>query len=150
MATHQPDASRIPQLLIDLGMFPLENSEPILSVDKPVFHVLLNGKVLGYVLQSDAGRLADKLRMLKVSKQDTRVPILTEICLIPKRNKGQYPGLYIFTGAARMMRPVWNLAANAVEYIGTLEQVYMEIAIRYRTHQIVNLTKSLFINCTRL
>merc|ERR1719189_2841553 len=28
-----------------------------------------------------------------------------------------------------MMRPVWNLAANSVEYIGSLEQVYMEIAI---------------------
>jgi DNA-directed RNA polymerase I subunit RPA2 len=45
---------------------------------------------------------------------------------------GQYPGLFIFTGAARMMRPVWNLAANCVEYIGTFEQVYMEISIRER------------------
>ncbi|MBM3939025.1 MAG: hypothetical protein FJ333_10310 [Sphingomonadales bacterium] len=36
---------------------------------------------------------------------------------------GQYPGLFIFTGAARMMRPVWNLAASCVEYIGTFEQV---------------------------
>ena len=43
---------------------------------------------------------------------------------------GQYPGLYIFSGPARMMRPVWNLAGKCVEYIGTLEQVYMEIAIR--------------------
>ena len=129
VATHQPDASQIPQLLIDLGMTSLErNDYP--SSEKSIFHVLLNGKVLGYVLQSDAGRLSDKLRMLKVSEKDTRVPTLTEICLIPKRNKGQFPGLYIFTGAARMMRPVWNLAANAVEYIGTLEQVYMNIAIR--------------------
>jgi DNA-directed RNA polymerase I subunit RPA2 len=31
-----------------------------------------------------------------------------------------------------MMRPVWNLAANCVEYIGTFEQVYMEISIRER------------------
>ena len=129
VATHQPDASQIPQLLIDLGMLPLEKNE-IINSGNPIFHVLLNGKILGYVLQSDAGRLSDKLRMLKVSKNDTRVPTLTEICLIPKRMKGQFPGLYIFTGAARMMRPVWNLAANAVEYIGTLEQVYMEIAIR--------------------
>jgi len=128
VATHQPDASQIPQLLIDLGMLPLEKNE-IINSGNPIFHVLLNGKILGYVLQSDAGRLSDKLRMLKISKNDKRVPTLTEICLIPKRMKGQFPGLYIFTGAARMMRPVWNLAANAVEYIGTLEQVYMEIAI---------------------
>ena len=31
--------------------------------------------------------------------------------------------------AARMMRPVWNLAAAAVEHVGTLEQVYMEVAL---------------------
>ena len=29
-----------------------------------------------------------------------------------------------------MMRPVWNVAGNCVEYIGTLEQVYMEICVR--------------------
>ena len=130
MATHQPDSSQIPQLLIDLGMCPLSSAETLLSLKKPIFNVLLNGNVLGYVLQSDAGRLADKLRMLKVNSCDARVPPLTEICLIPKKNRGQYPGLFIFTGAARMLRPVWNLAANAVEYIGSLEQVYMEIAIR--------------------
>ena len=27
------------------------------------------------------------------------------------------------------MRPVWNLAAKAVEHVGTLEQVYMEVAL---------------------
>ena len=35
----------------------------------------------------------------------------------------QYPGLYIFSTPARMMRPVFNLAANKVEMIGTFEQV---------------------------
>ena len=111
-------------------MCPLDNNL-ILESGKPVFHVILNGKLLGYVLQSDSSRLADKLRMLKVNNADMRVPQLTEICLIPAKSRGQFPGLFIFTGAARMMRPVWNLAANSVEYIGTLEQVYMEIAIRY-------------------
>ena len=85
---------------------------------------------MGYVFQSESSRMADKLRMLKVSNTDLRVPKLTEICLIPPKSRGQFPGLFIFTRAARMMRPVWNLAANSVEYIGSLEQVYMEIAIR--------------------
>ena len=35
----------------------------------------------------------------------------------------QYPGLFIFSTPARMMRPVFNLAANKVEMIGTFEQV---------------------------
>merc|ERR1719414_723181 len=58
VATHQPDASQIPQLLIDLGMTSLErNDYP--SSEKSIFHVLLNGKVLGYIFQSDAGRLSE-------------------------------------------------------------------------------------------
>lgn len=43
--------------------------------------------------------------------------------------KGQYPGLFLFVGPARMMRPVRNLIANKIEYIGSFEQVYMNICI---------------------
>lgn len=43
--------------------------------------------------------------------------------------RGQYPGLFLFVGPARMMRPILNLRAKKIEYIGTFEQVYMEIAI---------------------
>ena len=35
----------------------------------------------------------------------------------------------IFLNFFRMMRPVLNLAMNQIEWIGTLEQVYMDIAI---------------------
>ena len=55
-----------------------------------------------------------------------RVPEMTEIAFIPAAQgkvAGQFPGIFIFTGAARMMRPVFNIAARAIEYIGTLEQV---------------------------
>lgn len=59
-----------------------------------------------------------------------QIPPMMEICLVPKTKvASQYPGLYIFTGLARMMRPVTNLALNKVEMIGTFEQVYMDIAI---------------------
>lgn len=37
--------------------------------------------------------------------------------------------MFLFTGAARMMRPVVNLAMDKIELIGTFEQVYMDIAI---------------------
>merc|ERR1719167_1753730 len=53
VVTHLTDISKIPQLLIDLGMLPLEKNE-IINSGNPIFHVLLNGKILGYVLQSDA------------------------------------------------------------------------------------------------
>ena len=41
----------------------------------------------------------------------------------------QYPGLFLFTNTARMMRPVKNLAFDMVEMIGTFEQVYLNICI---------------------
>lgn len=53
-----------------------------------------------------------------------QVPSTMEIVLVPREAKcGQYPGLFLFTNAARMMRPVINLAAQKVEMIGTFEQV---------------------------
>jgi len=46
-----------------------------------------------------------------------------EICLVKPSHGGQYPGLFLFTTPARMMRPVINLAMDKVEYIGPFEQV---------------------------
>lgn len=42
---------------------------------------------------------------------------------------GQFPGLFLFTGNARMMRPVLDLNSGQIELIGTFEQVYMDIAV---------------------
>lgn len=59
-----------------------------------------------------------------------KVPFTMEIVLVPKKNvPAQYPGLYLFTNAARMMRPVMNLAANKIEYIGTFEQIYLNVCV---------------------
>lgn len=53
-----------------------------------------------------------------------------EIVLVPKKNvPSQYPGLFLFTGPARMMRPVLNLIANKIELVGTFEQVYLHISV---------------------
>jgi hypothetical protein len=41
-----------------------------------------------------------------------------------------YPGLYLFTGSGRMMRPVTNLSTNNNEYIGTMEQGFLHICIK--------------------
>ena len=49
---------------------------------------------------------------------------MLEICLVPITNvASQYPGVYIFSSVARMVRPVLNLSAAQVEMIGTFEQV---------------------------
>ena len=55
-----------------------------------------------------------------------------EVCLIEKtKYSGQYPGLFLFTEPARMIRPVTNLRVNKTEYVGSFEQVLTSIIIIY-------------------
>ena len=44
-----------------------------------------------------------------------------EVAVVQKtEHASQYPGVYLYTTAGRMMRPVFNLKHGAVEYIGML------------------------------
>jgi DNA-directed RNA polymerase I subunit RPA2 len=109
-------------------MVPLKGARLFALNHNEQFVVLLDGKVLGHVERSEAQSLVEKLRMLKIDGK--RVPQTLEVVLVPMgRKRGQFPGLFLFTGPARMMRPVINLAVQKVELIGTFEQVYMDICI---------------------
>ena len=60
------------------------------------------------------------------------MPKTLEIILLEHKDSetiSQFPGLFLFTGNARMMRPVLNLAHGKIELIGTFEQVYLNVAI---------------------
>ena len=53
-----------------------------------------------------------------------------EIVLVPKtKHASEYPGLFLFSTPARLMRPVFNLATQSTHLIGSFEQVYMNIAV---------------------
>ncbi len=91
------------------------------------FVVMLEGRILGRVPDSCAARFVDKLRILKVRGE--KVPNTLEIAFVPRTQNGQYPGIFLFSAPARMMRPVYNLAARAVELVGTFEQIYLNICI---------------------
>ncbi|KAH8393916.1 hypothetical protein KR215_006958 [Drosophila sulfurigaster] len=113
----------IPKRLFEMGMLPLTHHN---YPDAKLYVVFLDGKHLGHIFQTDANKVVEDLRYAKITGA---VPQMMEIGYIPFKKNGQFPGLYLFTGPARMMRPVWNIKWKKVEYIGTLEQVYMEIAI---------------------
>lgn len=116
----------IPSVLISLGMVPL-NSNAVANVSN-CYSVLLDGKRLGFVNKNIAGRFTDKLRLKKTVGEE--VPKTLEIVLVPlKQEASQFPGLYLFTGPARMMRPVMNLVANKIELIGTFEQIYLNVCV---------------------
>ncbi|KAF6208467.1 hypothetical protein GE061_016923, partial [Apolygus lucorum] len=140
--------AKLPAVLASLGMIPL--NEPNFMIKEKCFTTMLDGRVLGKVPQRSVGRLVDKLRMLKI--EGVKVPKMLEIVLVPlSKTKGQHPGLFLFAGPARMMRPVLNLAAKKIELIGTFEQVYMDICITQKeahpgitTHQ--ELSKTSFMS----
>lgn len=91
------------------------------------YTVMLEGQIVGYVMDEKITKFEENLRAIKI--QGTKMPNTMEIVLVPKKKGGQFPGLFLFVGAARMMRPVLNLKFNKIEMIGTFEQIFLEIAI---------------------
>ncbi|XP_011329952.1 DNA-directed RNA polymerase I subunit RPA2 isoform X2 [Ooceraea biroi] len=141
----------LPTVLIDLGMMPLSIADDW----KNSYTVMLDGKLIGLIEDKIINKVVYKMRMLKIEGKE--VPSTLEIALVPKKTvPAQYPGLFLFTNAARMMRPVINLAAQKTELIGTFEQIYMDICVipeeayeGLTTHQEVSQT-AIFSNLANL
>lgn len=96
--------------------------------------VMLNGKFVGFVREDGISEMAEKIRLLKVLRQES-VPSTTEVvCVLPNGGTsgviGLFPGLFLFTTPARMLRSVIHLRTGRMELIGTFEQLYLNIAIR--------------------
>lgn len=117
----------IPLVLAELGMTSIRSFLPSHNM-KNYYIVQLDGKLIGYLHKSHAAELVEQLRFYKT--EGVKVPYMLEIVLVPFKDcTAQYPGLFLFTGPARMMRPVYNLKAGKIEFIGTFEQVYMDICV---------------------
>lgn len=120
--THAIDASGVEASLSRLGMAkrPSRSAEESMSVQ-------LNGRVLGYMSSRRAREAAQLLRHWKV-RNEHRIPKELEIGFVPISNGGLYPGLYMFSGTSRMIRPVKYLPADSLDFVGPFEQQYMTIA----------------------
>ncbi|KAG7245975.1 hypothetical protein CRUP_000037 [Coryphaenoides rupestris] len=111
----------LPGLLCSLGVTPVDGTPS--KAFSECYLVLLDGNMVGWLEEEIAPLVAESLRNFKVLGEK-RIPPWTEIVLVPKTEKASmYPGLYLFTTACRMMRPVRNLALGKEELIGTFEQV---------------------------
>ncbi|CAG9773900.1 unnamed protein product [Ceutorhynchus assimilis] len=122
----QVKVDNIETVLDEMGMVSLNYIGKIYL--KNSYAVQLDGKMIGYIAQEKAARIVDRLRLLKIKGKE--VPKTLEIVLVPiKKTKAQYPGIFLFTGPARMMRPLRNLYADKIELVGTFEQVYLDICI---------------------
>lgn len=116
--------AHIPALLAAHGMtqafIPSVNGRKNLCVQ-------LDGRVVGWAPTAVLQRLATSLRIWKTEGKHN-VPLDLEIGFVPVSHGGQYPGLYLFSSRARMMRPVKYVANGRDDQIGSFEQVYMDIA----------------------
>lgn len=120
------------QLLISLGTSPVGSGSSNGDGRAPSLHHLLpvciDGRIVGGASSSTCKKISIHLRTLKVSEPPL-VPPTLEAAYVPPGNRGSpYPGLFLFTGAARLVRPVLQRSSGKTEFIGPLEQAFMDIA----------------------
>lgn len=124
LITENLDVSRIPSFLSSFGMSAA--FDPLVD-GKENICVQLDGRIIGWAPPALAKRMADELRLSKTQGLNG-VPLDIEIGFVPPSHGGQYPGLYLFSTRARMMRPVKFLPNLQEDHVGTFEQVYLDIA----------------------
>lgn len=122
ISTKSVDTKAIPGLISQLGV----SEAPSASVEDSVV-VMLDGRILGFCSPQQARVIGDTLRYWKVEGTHG-VPAELEIGYIPNSNGGQYPGVYMFSQAARMYRPVKYLPLEKEDFVGPFEQPFMSIA----------------------
>jgi DNA-directed RNA polymerase I subunit RPA2 len=124
IATEEVDVSAIPHLVSKLGVS--SSSSPLITNSVVI---QLDGRILGFCSSKQARLIHDSLRYWKVEGTHD-VPRELEIGYIPVSSGGQYPGIYMFSGTARLYRPVKYLPLDKLDYVGPLEQPFMSIAVR--------------------
>lgn len=124
IATEDSNVSMIPQLLSQLGCSPANTY----AAGPKLCCIQLDGKIVGWTTHEQGKIVADTLRYWKVNGEYD-IPLSLEIGYVPPSSRGQYPGLYIFGGHSRLMRPTKYLPLGKEDIVGPFEQVYMNIAV---------------------
>lgn len=124
IATLASDVSQVPTALAKLGVSPAHS----FAAGPEVCCIQLDGKIVGWTSHEQGKLVADTLRFWKV-QGGHGIPVDLEIGYVPPSKKGQYPGLYMFGGVSRMMRPTKYLPLNKTDILGPFEQVYMNVAV---------------------
>ena len=122
IVTGNSDVSALPQLLAQLGVSDSSSA----SLDESVV-VQIDGRILGFCTPNQARVIGDSLRYWKVEGTHD-VPKELEIGYVANAEGGQYPGIYIFSQAARMIRPVKYLPLEEQDFVGPFEQPFLSIA----------------------
>ena len=122
ITTSDLDVSAIPRLLAQLGV--TESSSASL-LDSVV--IQLDGRIMGFCTPQQSRMVANTLRYWKVEGSHN-VPMELEVGYVPNMKGGQYPGIHLFSQAARLIRPVKYLPLDKNDFVGPFEQPFMSIA----------------------
>ncbi|PAA58828.1 hypothetical protein BOX15_Mlig032808g2 [Macrostomum lignano] len=139
----RPDRASLTAEMCLRGLVPLNEASALSQDLQTCLPVLLDGVLCGLVPPRLAVGLANWLRLQKTSppsgsRRARLVPRTLEVALVTPRGAGSagpYPGLYLFSDSARLLRPVRNLVSNCLEYIGPYEQCFLGIAIDEKSLQ---------------
>ncbi|RDA88686.1 hypothetical protein CP532_4075 [Ophiocordyceps camponoti-leonardi (nom. inval.)] len=123
ITTDSLDVSALPELAAELGLVATSSAST-----KENVVVMLDGKILGWCSPTECRRMAHCFRHWKVEGTHD-VPLQLEIGYVPPSNGGTYPGIYMSSRPARMVRPVKYLPLQAEDFVGSFEQPYMSIAV---------------------
>ncbi|CAB3379485.1 Hypothetical predicted protein [Cloeon dipterum] len=126
ISTRPEEINELPEILSSLGLDAIERR----PVANKHYFVHVDGRVAGVVKREKAAKMVNTLRLLKIA--GARLGQGLEICFIEEEEgvRGQYPGLYIFSNAARFVRKVLHIPTRRVELLGSLEQVRLQVAVR--------------------
>lgn len=118
------------ETLSSLGMSPVSKEIGVFSIPmaerSPVF---LNGTIVGYIRANHIEPIANQLRYMKVKKMGNISSTLEIVPFAPSKAKISFiPCLFLSTHCHRFSRPVQNLITEAVEQIGPMEQIFLNIA----------------------
>lgn len=125
--TQDSDVSKVPTVLYQLGVQPPSVAANIAGPNTCC--VQLDGRIIGYCTHEQGLIVANTLRYWKVESPKHGVPLDLEVGYVPPSAHGQYPGLYLFGGRARMTRPVKYLPLEKKDIVGPFEQAFMNIAV---------------------
>ncbi|OQR94074.1 DNA-directed RNA polymerase I subunit RPA2 [Thraustotheca clavata] len=129
------EENKLARFLADLGMVPATGySDGACFMPYNYLPITLNGKVLGGAPAEVCVLIEQALRYTKAVKdtslrKERGVVASLEVCLILPVVGGPFPGLFLSADAARFIRPVKQLNTDLVEFIGPMEQVFMNIAV---------------------
>lgn len=89
--------------------------------------VILDGVLIGFLSENLIDYFETKLRELKADEKVVDIPRALEVAIFRPGSR-MWPSINLFSNNFRLLRPVVNLKTKSKEYIGSLEQLTLQIA----------------------